>query len=226
MHQIWGYFASEVSRSSPKQASFIVGYYTILTTFQLFCTNPAHFTFLTTSRVVVRHHASRNVFAWMSYWQKAAGPPKPAQSLQLTDFLLYEQTEKEKNGKKMRWCCLCLHEWPGVLTGHGTCCGLQSGHPTSLLVVKTVLFAQRVWGHNTQNTVGDFNHCKLELVLPGFEQCVDCSTRNNEVWICYGNVHQFYIAKFRCLLANSDIYRIPTCETVLKSSKPRTKAAV
>lgn len=102
MHQIWGYFASEVSRSSPKQASFIVGYCTILTTFQLFCTNPAHFTFLTTSRVVVRHHASRNVFAWMSYWQKAAGPPKPAQSLQLTDFLLYEQTEKEKKGKK-RW---------------------------------------------------------------------------------------------------------------------------
>ena len=32
--------------------------------------------------------------------------------------------------------------------------------------------------------LGDFNHCKLELSLPGFEQYVTCNTRNNnEFWI-------------------------------------------
>lgn len=42
----------------------------------------------------------------------------------------------------------------------------------------------------------DFNHCKLELSLPGFEQYVKCGTRENRVLDkCYGNIRYAYSAR-------------------------------
>lgn len=44
--------------------------------------------------------------------------------------------------------------------------------------------------------LGDVNHCKLELSLPGFQQYVTCATRENKVLDkCYGNIKNAYIAK-------------------------------
>lgn len=75
--------------------------------------------------------------------------------------------------------------------------------------------------------MGDFNHCKLELALPGFEQYVRCSTRDNRTLDkCYGNINNAYIAKPKPPLANSDhnvIHLIPTYKTMLKRSKPQVK---
>lgn len=43
--------------------------------------------------------------------------------------------------------------------------------------------------------MGDFNHCKLELALPGFEQYIKCSTHENKTLDkCYGNVKNAYVA--------------------------------
>ncbi|KAK0144622.1 hypothetical protein N1851_016964 [Merluccius polli] len=75
--------------------------------------------------------------------------------------------------------------------------------------------------------MGDFNHCKLESALPGFEQYIKCSTRENKTLDkCYGNVKNAYVAKPKAPLANSDhnaIHLIPTYKTMLKRSKPQVK---
>lgn len=75
--------------------------------------------------------------------------------------------------------------------------------------------------------LGDFNHCKLELLLPGFEQYVKCPTRDNRILDkCYGNVKRAYVARFWPPLVSSDhntVHLIPTYKTVLKSSKPIVK---
>lgn len=42
--------------------------------------------------------------------------------------------------EKRRGPSVCVYR---VLTGHSTCCGLQSGHPTFLFAVKTVLFSRK-----------------------------------------------------------------------------------
>lgn len=53
--------------------------------------------------------------------------------------------------------------------------------------------------------LGDFNHCKLELILPGFEQYIKCCTRDNRILDkCYGIVKRAYVAKSRPPLASSD----------------------
>ena len=76
--------------------------------------------------------------------------------------------------------------------------------------------------------LGDFNHCRLEPVLPGFYQYVKCSTRNNKTLDkCYGNINGAYIAKSLSPLYNSDhhtVHLIPTYKTMLKSSKPQQKS--
>ncbi len=73
----------------------------------------------------------------------------------------------------------------------------------------------------------DFNHCKLEFLLPGFEQYVKCPTRDNKILDkCYGNVKRAYVAKSRPPLASLDhntVHLIPTYRTVLKRSKPFVK---
>lgn len=44
--------------------------------------------------------------------------------------------------------------------------------------------------------LGDFNHCKLEAVLPRFNQYVDGNTRGKNILDkCYGNVKNAYTAK-------------------------------
>lgn len=44
--------------------------------------------------------------------------------------------------------------------------------------------------------LGDFNHCKLEVTLPGFSQYVNCSTRGKNILDkCYGNIKNAYTAK-------------------------------
>ena len=73
----------------------------------------------------------------------------------------------------------------------------------------------------------DFNLCKLELSLLGFEQYVTCNTRHNRVLDkCYVNIKNAYIAKPLPPLSNSDhntVQLIPMYKTVFKRSKPQTK---
>ena len=73
--------------------------------------------------------------------------------------------------------------------------------------------------------LGDFNHCKLELSLPGFEQYVKCETREKRVLDkCYGNIKDAYVARAIPSLANSDhntVHLILTYKTLLKHSKPQ-----
>ena len=75
--------------------------------------------------------------------------------------------------------------------------------------------------------LGDFNHCKLELSLPGFDQYVTCDTRQNRVLDkCYGNIKNAYTAKPLPPLSNSDhntVQLIPIYKTVFKRGKPQTK---
>ena len=73
----------------------------------------------------------------------------------------------------------------------------------------------------------DFNHCKLELSLPGFEQYVRCDTRQNRVLDkYYGNIKNAYTAKPLPPLSNSDhsdtVQLIPIYKTAFKRSKPQT----
>lgn len=72
--------------------------------------------------------------------------------------------------------------------------------------------------------LGDFNHCCLTKVLPGFYQYIKCSTRNNNILdTCYGNIKNAYIAKARAALGNSDhnvIHLLPSYRSVFKSCKP------
>lgn len=76
--------------------------------------------------------------------------------------------------------------------------------------------------------LGDFNQCKHELTLPGFEQYVKCATQDKKILDkCYGNIKNAYCARPEPPLSNSDhntIHLIPTYETVFKSNKPQTKS--
>lgn len=75
--------------------------------------------------------------------------------------------------------------------------------------------------------LGDFNQCRLELILPGYEQYIKCSTRGNRTLDkCYGNVKDAYVAKAKPPLSNCDhntVHLIPTYKTLLKRAKPHTK---
>ena len=75
--------------------------------------------------------------------------------------------------------------------------------------------------------LGDFNHCKLEVTLPGFSQYVNCKTRGkNTLDKCYGNIKNAYTAKVKPPLGSSDhnaVYLIPTYKSLLKSNKPQVK---
>ena len=75
--------------------------------------------------------------------------------------------------------------------------------------------------------LGDLNHCKLELSLPGFKLYGKCGTPDNRVLDkCYGNIRNAYSARPKPPLSNSDhntVHLIPTYNTVLNSSKPLTK---
>lgn len=66
--------------------------------------------------------------------------------------------------------------------------------------------------------LGDFNNCKLELSLPGFEQYVKCDTHNNKGLVkCYGNIENAYTAKTKPSLSYSDhntVHLIPTKDSV------------
>lgn len=76
--------------------------------------------------------------------------------------------------------------------------------------------------------MGDFNHCSLNIALPGFEQYIKCDTRKNKTLDkCYGNVKSAYTAVAKPPLANSDhntVLLIPTYRTALKNSKSLVKS--
>ena len=78
--------------------------------------------------------------------------------------------------------------------------------------------------------LGDVNHCRLEISLPGFHQYVKCGTRKSNVLDkCYCNINNAYRAKPLPPLANSDhstVQLMPTYKTVLKSSKPVHKTVL
>lgn len=75
--------------------------------------------------------------------------------------------------------------------------------------------------------LGDLNQCKLETLLPGFEQCVKTQTRNNIILDkCYVNVKDSYVSKSMPPILNSDhnvVHMIPVYRTKLKKSKPEKK---
>lgn len=76
----------------------------------------------------------------------------------------------------------------------------------------------------------DLNHCRLEPVLPGFHQYVNCGTMNNNVLDkCCGNIKYAYRAKALPPLANLDhstVQLMPTYKSALKSSKPVQKTVL
>lgn len=72
--------------------------------------------------------------------------------------------------------------------------------------------------------LGDFNHCKPETALSGFEQYVICRARYNRILDkCYSNIKGAYSAKSEPPLCNSDhntIHLIPSYKSIFKSCKP------
>lgn len=53
--------------------------------------------------------------------------------------------------------------------------------------------------------LGDFNHCKLEIALPGFNQYVQDNTRGKKLLDkCFVNVKKAYTAKIKPPLGTSD----------------------
>lgn len=75
--------------------------------------------------------------------------------------------------------------------------------------------------------LGDLNQCRLETVLPGFEQYVKDQTRKDNILDkCFVNVKGAYVSKCRPPILNSDhnvVHMIPVYKTKLKRSKPEKK---
>ena len=74
--------------------------------------------------------------------------------------------------------------------------------------------------------VGDFNSCRLDSVLPSFQQYVDILTRRGNILdICYGNITDAYISRAHPPLGFSDhnvVSLLPHYRQVLKRHKPQT----
>lgn len=74
--------------------------------------------------------------------------------------------------------------------------------------------------------MGDFNSCKLDSVLPSFEQYVDSPTRKNNVLdLCYGNINNAYTARVQPPLGSADhniVFLLPQYRQLLKREKPVT----
>ncbi len=75
--------------------------------------------------------------------------------------------------------------------------------------------------------LGDFNHCKLETVLAGFEQYVRCDTRKTKFWTNVMAMSKMHMqAKSKPPLSNSDhnvVHLIPSYKSVFKTCKPEHK---
>lgn len=75
--------------------------------------------------------------------------------------------------------------------------------------------------------LGDFNHFKLEHLLQGSGQYVNCKERVNKILDkCYGNIKNAFTPKPEPFLANSvhnTIKLIPTFKTMLKQNKTQIK---
>ncbi len=66
--------------------------------------------------------------------------------------------------------------------------------------------------------LGDFNHCKLEMWLPGFEQYIKCDTRNGKTLDkCYGNIQNAYTARVKPPLSNSDHKLFSSFPSIVRS---------
>ena len=68
--------------------------------------------------------------------------------------------------------------------------------------------------------MGDFNSCKLDCVLPSFEQCVDVPTRREKVLdLCYGNINNAYTARVQPPIGAADhniVFLLPQHTQLLK----------
>ncbi|KAK0130744.1 hypothetical protein N1851_034591 [Merluccius polli] len=74
--------------------------------------------------------------------------------------------------------------------------------------------------------MGDFNSCKLDCVLPSFEQYVDVPTRREKVLdLCYGNINNAYTARVQPPIGAADhniVFLLPQYKQLLKRDKPAT----
>ena len=75
--------------------------------------------------------------------------------------------------------------------------------------------------------LGDFNSCKLEKVLPTFEQYVLAPTRENKTLdLVYSNISNAYVTRTRAPLGKSDhatVHVLPKYKQKLKSTRPTVK---
>ena len=77
--------------------------------------------------------------------------------------------------------------------------------------------------------MGDFNHCKIDDLIPTYTQYIDLPTRNNNTLdLCYGNINygRNYKIKTLAQLGSSDhsiIHMAPTYRRELERSKPIVK---
>ena len=71
---------------------------------------------------------------------------------------------------------------------------------------------------------GDFNQCRLDNVLPDFQQYIDIPIRNEATLdLCYGNIPKAYTSKTCHQLGSSDhvnIHLVPTYKQKLKKASP------
>ena len=76
--------------------------------------------------------------------------------------------------------------------------------------------------------LGDFNKCRLNRVLPHFEQYVTCLTyKDKTIDLCYGNITGAFTSRPLSGLGRSDhnmVHLIPAYRQKLKRSKPLTRS--
>ena len=74
---------------------------------------------------------------------------------------------------------------------------------------------------------GDFNQCRLNNVLPNFDQYINIPTRNDATLdLCYGNIPKAYTSKACHQLGNYDhlnIQLVPVYKQKLKKTSPVTR---
>ena len=75
--------------------------------------------------------------------------------------------------------------------------------------------------------LGDFSHCNLEVMLPNFQQVVDCSTRGNNVLDrFYCSIIDAYKAITRPSVGKSDhlvVHLLPKYRQLIKREKVHKK---
>lgn len=109
-------------------------------------------------------------------------------------------------------CCLRASEWKGR---------------AAVQVVDCVYRQLQLTSDDPVLILGDFNHCKLEMWLPGFKQYINCDTRNGKTLNkCYGNIQNAYTVRVKPPLSisiHNAVHIIPIYRSALKMSKSLVK---